>query len=599
MNTRYRVGGGLLIVALAFCGACKREETKPGAKGAGATTAPASLVLPPIDESALPFAIQTKIGAARREAQRAPNDVNKVVDLGALCHAHGFPQAAVACFQNATKLAPGEPTWWYYLGLACERTGDMAQATAAYEKALALQDDFRLARTRLVALMIEKDRARAAEMLRHVLTVDPDDVVAHAGLGLCALADGKLDEARENFDAALQTAPKYGPARAGLAKVLSAQGKTAEAAEQQRRATGDERLRPVFDPSEAMLLQRGLDLDVLLASANTLIQRREYAPAEQLLRAAIDIDESGVKARTALGDLNGRQSKFEEAISEFERVLATPEGKDYTPAKTLLAHALTITKNYDRAESLLREVLEKQPADADALKRLFGLAVAVKAPEKAVPAFEAALAAAPRDAELHSQVGEWLAQLDQHAEAEAALRKAIELQPDLAPAHYRLGFQQNRKGDVAGAAQEWAVALRLEPKLLGARLGLMQIAATTKDYAEMERLLREGVEVTPGSPDLANALAWLLATCPESGRRNGAQAIEWAEKACQATKYADHTMLDTLAAAYATADRFDEARKWIAEALKLAQTAKQAEAVKDYEARQELYMAGKPYFETP
>jgi len=181
------------------------------------------------------------------------------------------------------------------------------------------------------------------------------------------------------------------------------------------------------------------------------------------------------------------------------------------------------------------------------------------------------------------------------------LRKAIELQPDWAPAHYRLGIELNRKGkeDVAGARQEWTVALRLDPKLLAARLGLLQFAATAKDHAEMERLLRGGVENTPGSPELANALAWLLATCPDAGRRNGAQAIEWAEKACQATKHADHTMLDTLAAAYAAADRFDEARKWIAEAIKLAQAEKQAEAVQDYEARQALYEAGKPYFETP
>jgi tetratricopeptide (TPR) repeat protein len=610
MNTRHRLGGcllGLLIGSLAFWGGCKREETKAGASGpsgpsgASGASAQSAWTVPTFDESALPFAIQTKIGAARREAQRASNDANKVADLGALCHVYGFPQVAVACFQRVTTLTPDDLASWYALGLVSERAGDTAQAITAYEKAFALKEDLRLARTRLAALLIEKDRTRAAEMLRRAVASDPNDAVAHTGLGLCALADGKSDEALQSFTTALKLTPNYGPAHAGLGKVLSAQGKTVEAAEQQRLAANDERLRPLGDPGEAALLQRGLDLEALLAAAASAEQRREFAIAEQRLREALDVEESGVRARTALGEVYGRQGKMDEAVREFEQVLESPAGKDYAPAKTFLAFSLILSKDFDRAERLLHEVLDKKPDDIDALRRLGALAVQLKAPEKALPALEAALAAAPRNADLHSQVGDWLGQIGKHTEAEAALRKAIELQPDLAPAHFRLGIELSRKGKegVDGARQELTAALRLDPKLLPARLSLLQFAARAKDYAEMERLLREGVAITPGSPDLANALAWLLATCPEDSRRNGAQAIEWAEKACEATKHADHTMLDTLAAAYAAAGRFDEARKWIADAIKLAQASKQTEEIKDYEARQELYMAGKPYTENP
>lgn len=60
-----------------------------------------------------------------------------------------------------------------------------------------------------------------------------------------------------------------------------------------------------------------------------------------------------------------------------------------------------------------------------------------------------------------------------------------------------------------------------------------------------------------GNPSGMNGLAWWLATAPESGLRNGQEAVQWAEKAYQIRRSA--LAADTLAAAFAEADRWDDA----------------------------------------
>jgi tetratricopeptide (TPR) repeat protein len=588
-----------LVLLSAGPGGCKREQTAPQA-GPGPTSQPAAaeLLLPEMDDSGLPMGLQMKVAAARREARRAPSDVSKVVDLGALCYAHGFPQVAVACFQQATRLEPGVLEWWYFLGLAEDRAGDAKQAISAYEKVLAINENYGPARTRLWALLLEKDRPRAEKMLRQALESDPKNAIAHFGLGRCALAAGRQEEAVEHIRATLKSAPNYGPAHAALAEVLSAQGKTEEAAQHRERATGDEQMRPLLDPLLASVLQRGLDLETLLASAATLAERRQFPEAEKLLQEALDVDPTGVQARTRLGEVLGRQGKVAEAVAEFERVLSTPEGQEYLPAKVNLAFALTLQEQYERAERLLREVLEKDPTEAEALRRFCMLATQQRAPDNAVPLLKAALAAAPESGPVHYQVGELLRQLGKPAEGLEVLRKAVELQPDLAPARFLLGRALFESGDQAGAGQQWSEALRSVPTYLEPRLALYRLRELEKDYAAAERTLRQGLEELPDSPDLANGLAWLLATCPDPARRNAAEAVQWAEKACQVTRHSHHLLVDTLAAAYAAAGRFEEARKWVAEAIRLAEAAGQNERVAEYQARQALYAADRPYYAT-
>ena len=580
----------------------------------------AELALPEVDTSGLAIALSMKLGAARREARREPDSVQKIFALGALYLAHGFPAAAAVCFQRATELAPTDFAWWYYLARAHDQAGNAAQAITMYEKTLATQaayvkehpeeaqKPYWPARVRLAALLVDQEPQRAAELFRSALEVEPENPAAQFGLGLCAKALGHTDEALESFRAALRVMPDYGPAHHALAEILAAQGKADEAARHRYQATEHEEVMLTADPLEVVLLRVGLDLEALFKAATTQLERRNFAEAERLVQLAMEIDGTGVRARNEYGKMLGLQAKIDDAIREFRAVLA--QQPDFTGAQVNLASALTVQKSYDEAEQLLRGVLDREPAHIGALKRFCELAAAREDPEQARPLLTRALEHAPQHAVLHYRVGEQMLRLGHEAEGVAALRRALELEPQLVAAHHVLAGVLKGNGDMAGAQREWTAAVQAIPDYMPARIELIRLLQDQKEYPEMVAQLREGLQHAPKSLELVNLLAWTLATCPDASQRNGTEAVEWGEQAAELTGYRSHQILDTLAAAFAAAGRFYDARDTMTKALGLAeaerQRAERAEKadlaavlvrlITEYQERQALYAEDKPYF---
>ncbi len=100
--------------------------------------------------------------------------------------------------------------------------------------------------------------------------------------------------------------------------------------------------------------------------------------------------------------------------------------------------------------------------------------------------------------------------------------------------------------------------------------------------------------------DAANALAWMLASNPDATRRRPDEAIKLAEQACELSHRRDDSYLDTLAVAYAAAGRFDEAKKTIQEAIRVATTGPKRDMpniTAPYQSRLALFEAGKAYVE--
>lgn len=104
---------------------------------------------------------------------------------------------------------------------------------------------------------------------------------------------------------------------------------------------------------------------------------------------------------------------------------------------------------------------------------------------------------------------------------------------------------------------------------------------------------RRALRLRPDWPEVANNLAWLLATSADKALRNGDEAVRWATAACATTRDVDPLLLDTLAAAYAEAGRYDDAAATAQRALALL--GGNAPAVADgLRKRMEGYVARRP-----
>ncbi len=148
-------------------------------------------------------------------------------------------------------------------------------------------------------------------------------------------------------------------------------------------------------------------------------------------------------------------------------------------------------------------------------------------------------------------------------EAIEHLRQVVRFQPNFADTHYALGKALVKQGKLDEAVKHYNEALRIKPDWVA----------------------------------LMNNLAWLLATNKESKIHNPQKAIQFAELACKLTEYTEPSLLDTLAAAYATAAKFDRAIENAEKAIKLCENAGETELAKEIRSRLQLYKANKAYYE--
>jgi hypothetical protein len=96
-----------------------------------------------------------------------------------------------------------------------------------------------------------------------------------------------------------------------------------------------------------------------------------------------------------------------------------------------------------------------------------------------------------------------------------------------------------------------------------------------------------------------NDTVWLLATNPNASVRNGAEAVELAQRAANFSGGNQPAILGTLAAAYAEAGHFPEALRTGEEAVRLAAAAGNRDLGEKIRSCLELYRAGKPYRQAP
>jgi tetratricopeptide (TPR) repeat protein len=298
-----------------------------------------------------------------------------------------------------------------------------------------------------------------------------------------------------------------------------------------------------------------------------LMLEGENQRAVECFREALRRKRDYLDAQHNLALARLRLGQLDLAVLSFRRLLQAEPGS--ANALACLGSALWLQGERQAATAAFEQALRRQPPDPEALNGLGLVRLHEGRNIEALELFGASLSGNPGLIKAYSNRGLALGRLGQWPEAVRLHARAVQLETqhhgfmtrpalaDLALYQRRLGYALNVLGQTGPAVQAYAEALRLDPTW----------------------------------PRADTSAAWRLATAADPLERNAAAALELAGMACQGVVEPPAESLDALAAAYAAAGRFDDAREMARKALARARP----ELAPDLRTRLALYDTGRPF----
>ena len=293
----------------------------------------------------------------------------------------------------------------------------------------------------------------------------------------------------------------------------------------------------------------------------TFIQLHHWQNATTLFEHALEVTTGNFVAHNNLGIELAAQGKFDEAIVHY-------------------SEALRIKPSYAKAHCNLGDVLARLGKHQDAIWH-----------------YQRALQLKPNFAEAHNNLGVTLKQQGRLNEAFVHYSRAIQLKPEYAEAHNNLAGLLAAQGKLDEAIVHYSKALRIKPDYGNARVQLAIAFMRTGQTDKAIQQYRTALHFRPDWPEVLNNLAWIFATQKDPRYRNGAKALQLAKKACELTAYKQANFLDTLAAAYAEANQFDQAVLTAQKAKQMALASGQGAMAKAIEKRMQLFKTGRRSYE--
>jgi tetratricopeptide (TPR) repeat protein len=211
----------------------------------------------------------------------------------------------------------------------------------------------------------------------------------------------------------------------------------------------------------------------------------------------------------------------------------------------------------DSAARCLTSAVEANPRFELARSRLGNVLLVQKKYAAAEPFLESEAKIHPEDIPARVTLGMALAGQQKYAAAQSEYQAAHQLDPDN-PVINQILTANTPKADAELALPSLTNQLNISPTP-EAHANVAIAQATLGRYSEAVQQYKLALAQKPDSAEYLNNLAWILATCPDDAVRNGAEAVKFAQKACEQTQYKRTVFIGTLAAACAEAGQFDAA----------------------------------------
>jgi tetratricopeptide (TPR) repeat protein len=326
----------------------------------------------------------------------------------------------------------------------------------------------------------------------------------------------------------------------------------------------------------------------------TWVQVGYWRDSITLWRHTLAVTTDNYVAHSNLGVALRREGRMEEAMRHFAEALRLRP--DLPGMRNSMGVALLDQGQTEEAIGHFTAALRLDPRDP---RTYFYLGTALLRQgkiEDAVQQFSEALRLNGELTDAHVGLGVALWQKGELDGAEGELTAALAIDPDgpqAALTHYQLGEVLEEHGKLTEALPHYAEAVRLRPDDVRFHCALAWVLAEQSQTEAADAHYRQALELNPSWPEALREAAWSLAVQTDCRPRAAARAVKWAQQAWQATGNQDARCLDTLAAAYAAAGRFDEAARTARKALERARLTRQDELVSAIRDRLERYEKGK------
>ena len=397
----------------------------------------------------------------------------------------------------------------YLQGRVADAIGKAEEAYRKYEAALKAKPDL------VEALCSEglvwtsrNDNAKAQERLDAALKVPSEGLsaVEDEAIGELALALGHRDKSKELYARALQKDPDDPIAHSGMGKALATQGSLPAARKEM----------------EIALAQLDSDASLAFEYASLLRRMGETQTALESFRRAVKLDSKEPKYRARLGGVLVERGEFEEAEQQLRQAVALNDRQ--AEALYFLGRALAGRKNLGEAGDLMRKAVEIEPDNPDYLYHLGLIYERGQQVRDAIDSFTKSVEKGNHGADAYEHLGLNLMVENRFQDAVKSFRKAAEADPKRARIWAEVGDAEQQAGDLEGAIRDFQRALAQDPSLpsVWTKLG---IAYKDKDCKgcriKAVDALQHATRVDPGDALAHHELGYMF---KDDGRRRDAIA---------------------------------------------------------------------------
>jgi protein O-GlcNAc transferase len=305
--------------------------------------------------------------------------------------------------------------------------------------------------------------ARAEELFRQILQLDPDHADALHLLGVLALDTQRLELAHDSIARAVELKPAHAAFHLDLGHVYRALGKLSE--------------------------------------------------AKACFERARQCDPKSALAYVNLGITSMELGSLDEAEEAYREALRLQPG--FAIAWNNLGNVLITRGELAEARACLEESVRLEPAYAEAHNGLGSVWHRIGELTKAQACFERALACKPEYASAHFNLGLVLYSKGHLDGAQVCFQRSVKLRPQFVEAYYQLALLLKQRGQWAEAQICIEFALRLRPEFRAALGMLASLLEYRGKYLEARAALDKAIAIEP-TDDLRIASALLLPVIYES-----------------------------------------------------------------------------------